>query len=162
MVEKLPKGEMCIECVHKKRDCSGLDFSTMKVIAKFPDYHLVKCTDYEKEKEEMIMDGKRYTLNDYQGDALRFRMESANEQYALLGLPGEAGEVASLAAKAIRDGKTHEYEHKMKKELGDVMWFIAAIAADNGYTLQDVADANILKLSGRKLAGTISGSGDDR
>lgn len=162
MVECLPKGEMCIECVHKKRDCSSLDFRAMKVVAKFPDYQLVKCTDYEKEKEEITMDEQRYTLNDYQGDALRFRMESANEQYALLGLAGEAGEVASLAAKAIRDGKTHEYEHNMKKELGDVLWFIAAIAADNGYTLQDVADANIYKLNNRKKAGTIGGSGDNR
>lgn len=161
MVECFPKGEMCIECVHKKRDCSGLLFEYMPVIKKFPAYNIVKCTGYIKEEKEM-MDGQRYTLNDYQVDAMQFRKESANAQYALLGLPGEAGEVASLAAKAIRDGKTHEYEHNMKKELGDVLWFIAAIAADNGYTLQDIADANIYKLTNRKAAGTIGGSGDNR
>lgn len=161
MVECFPKGEMCIECVHKKRDCSGLMFKYMPVIKKFPDYNIVKCTGYIKEEKEM-MDGQRYTLNDYQGDAMRFRLATATPEYAKLGLLGEAGEVASLEAKVIRDGKKVDYEQQMKKELGDVLWFVAAIAMDNGFTLQDVADANIYKLSGRKDAGTIGGSGDDR
>ena len=109
-----------------------------------------------------MMDGKRYTLNDYQGDAMRFRLATATPEYAKFGLFGEAGEIASLDAKAIRDGKKVDYEQQMKKELGDVLWFVAAIAMDNGFTLQDVADANIYKLSGRKDAGTIQGSGDNR
>jgi NTP pyrophosphatase (non-canonical NTP hydrolase) len=103
-----------------------------------------------------------YTLNDYQVQAMSVRLESANEAYAVLGLAGEVGEVYSLAAKAIRDGKKLDYQDNLKKELGDVLWFIAAIAADNGYTLEDIARSNIKKLFKRKEDGTLQGSGDNR
>ena len=103
-----------------------------------------------------------YTLNDYQAKALSFRMESANEQYAVENLAGEVGELFSLRAKAIRDGRKPDYERNVKKELGDILWSVAAVAADNGFTLADVANGNIFKLSKRKDDGTIQGSGDNR
>lgn len=103
-----------------------------------------------------------YTLNDYQAKAMSFRFESANEAYAMFGLAGEVGELFSLLAKGIRDGKKVDHEFNVKKELGDTLWFIAAIAADNGWTLEDVAESNIYKLSSRAERGTLSGSGDDR
>jgi NTP pyrophosphatase (non-canonical NTP hydrolase) len=102
------------------------------------------------------------TLNDYQAAAMSVRLESADAAYAVLGLAGEVGEVYSLAAKAIRDGKKFDYDQNIKKELGDVLWFIAAIAADNGFTLEDVAQSNINKLFKRKEDGTLQGSGDNR
>ncbi len=100
----------------------------------------------------------------YQADAMSVRLASADESYAVLGLPGEVGEICSLIAKAVRDGIPDEveYNNKMKKELGDVLWFVAAIAHDNGFSLSSIADANINKLKSRKERGTLSGSGDDR
>lgn len=103
------------------------------------------------------------TLNQYQTDAMSVRLSSADKLYALLGIAGEVGEVSSLAAKAIRDGFDDEtFPQNIKKELGDVLWFVAAIAADNGYTLEDIARANIDKLFSRKARGTLGGSGNDR
>ena len=102
------------------------------------------------------------TMNEYQVEAMSVRLETADAAYALLGLAGEVGEVYSLAAKAIRDGKRFDYDQNIKKELGDVLWFIAAIAADNGFTLEDVARSNINKLFKRKEEGTLQGSGDNR
>ena len=101
-------------------------------------------------------------LNDYQAAAMGVRLESADERYALDGLVGEVGEIFSLLAKARRDGKKDDHELMVKKELGDVLWFIAAIAADNGYTLSDIANSNIAKLYKRKENGTLQGSGDNR
>lgn len=104
-----------------------------------------------------------YGLNEYQIDAMELRLDSAqNPLYALLGFPAEAGEVCDLAAKAIRDGKKLDHEFNMKKELGDCLWFISAIAADNGFTLEDVAIGNIAKLTDRKNRGVLQGSGDNR
>ena len=103
-----------------------------------------------------------HTLNDYQAKALSFRMESANDLYAVLNLSGEVGELHSLMAKAIRDGRKPDYDQNVKKELGDALWSIAAIAADNGFTLSDIANSNIFKLESRSQRGTISGSGDNR
>ncbi len=103
-----------------------------------------------------------YSLNDYQADAMSVRLESADDSYAILGLAGEVGEVYSLAAKAVRDGKPFDFELNMKKELGDVLWFVAAIASNNGYTLQEIAQSNINKLFSRRDRGTLQGSGDNR
>lgn len=101
-------------------------------------------------------------LNVYQDAALTFRTESANGDYALYNLAGEVGEILSLKAKAIRDGRKHDFDENMKKELGDVLWHVAAVAADHGYTLSDIANGNIYKLASRAARGVIQGSGDNR
>lgn len=100
-------------------------------------------------------------LNEYQTKAMETRLPTATEEYALLGLAGEVGELYSLVAKSIRDG-TQYTDDNLKKELGDILWFIAAIATDIGFTLDEVAQANIDKLQKRKYNNSITGSGDDR
>ena len=85
--------------------------------------------------------------------------------YPALGLAGEAGEVAEHAKKAIRDdGGTVGDERRaaMAKELGDVLWYVAQIATELGLDLEDVARANLEKLSSRQRRGVLSGSGDER
>lgn len=103
-----------------------------------------------------------HNLNDYQAAALSFRLESANEQYAIENLAGEVGELFSLRAKAIRDGRKFDYEQNVKKELGDILWCLSAVSADNGFTLSDIANSNINKLEERTKKNTIQGSGDNR
>lgn len=46
----IPRGYMCIECIHRDRKCNHLDFTKMKVIGVFKDDGTkeVRCTDYEK------------------------------------------------------------------------------------------------------------------
>ncbi len=102
-------------------------------------------------------------FNEYQMKAMSFRLPSADSMYALLNLAGEVGEVLSLEAKLIRDGGSiDEFRAKLKKELGDVLWHVAAIAKDNGMDLHDVAIGNIHKLAQRQTNNTIQGNGDDR
>ena len=103
-----------------------------------------------------------YSLDSYQSDAASFRLESASPQYALLNLAGEVGELSSLFAKGIRDGRKLDFDINVKKELGDILWSVAMVAMDHGYSLQDVALGNISKLSNRKINNTLSGSGDNR
>jgi NTP pyrophosphatase (non-canonical NTP hydrolase) len=102
------------------------------------------------------------TLNGYANAAMTFRMSSASPMYAILNLAGEVGELHSLIAKGLRDGPLVDFDENLKKELGDCLWSIAAIALDNGFSLREVAQANIDKLSKRKANSTIQGSGDDR
>ena len=100
-------------------------------------------------------------LDQYQYEAMGFRLPSATPDYAFAGLVGEVGEVFSYLAKGIRDDYGIDKE-VLKKELGDILWFIAAIAYDQGLTLNEVAEANVKKLSSRKKRDKIKGSGDDR
>ncbi|MFO0203276.1 MAG: nucleoside triphosphate pyrophosphohydrolase family protein, partial [Alphaproteobacteria bacterium] len=66
----------------------------------------------------------------------------------LLGLPEEVGEVLGSIKKAEFHGHTTSSE-SIKKELGDVLWYVACIAHWYGYTLSDVATENIEKLRRR-------------
>lgn len=106
-------------------------------------------------------------LNDYQTEAMKFRLPTAGVDYALFNLAGEVGELLSLEAKMLRDGVDElkpytDHVTNVKKELGDILWHVAAIAKDYGFTLEEVAAANIEKLVSRKQRGVLQGSGDNR
>lgn len=102
-------------------------------------------------------------LNDYQDAIAVFRKPSADLQYAVLGLAEEAGEVAGKFAKARRDGwEPDELVVQATKELGDVLFMVAAICTSLNINLGDVAQQNIDKLNSRLARGTIGGVGDDR
>tara|TARA_B100000287_G_C20574942_1_gene758042 strand:- start:428 stop:757 length:330 start_codon:yes stop_codon:yes gene_type:complete len=89
----------------------------------------------------------------------------SNIIYPTLGLVGEAGEVAEKIKKILRD-KDGIYDdfskQEIKKELGDVLWYLSNLSFELGFTLEDVADTNLRKLDERSLRGNISGSGDNR
>ena len=83
--------------------------------------------------------------------------------YPALGLCGEAGEIAEKVKKWLRGDEWSGLDKAaLLKELGDPLWYITSLAADLGYTLQDVVDVNVEKLSSRKNRGVLKGSGDDR
>jgi NTP pyrophosphatase (non-canonical NTP hydrolase) len=99
-------------------------------------------------------------MNSYQQDALQFALPTAfTMEYLIPALAEEAGEVCGLYAKHVRAGLADNQldKDKLKKELGDVLWGISCIAAYHGMPLQDVADANIAKLTKRRSEGTIAG-----
>lgn len=85
--------------------------------------------------------------------------------YPILGLVGEAGEIAEKAKKLFRDDNgilTKERKAIIKKELGDVLWYIAEICTRMEIDMHDVAKDNIEKLLSRKTRGTLRGDGDNR
>lgn len=81
-----------------------------------------------------------------------------------LGLAGETGEVCDKLKKLIRVGASMETvdRHSIKKELGDVLWYLTSIADELGFTLDGVMAANVDKILGRLKRNTLFGSGDDR
>lgn len=66
----------------------------------------------------------------------------------VLGLTGEAGEVADLVKKGIFHQKGIDETH-LKKEIGDVMWYVAMICESCGFSLDDVLETNVEKLKAR-------------
>jgi NTP pyrophosphatase (non-canonical NTP hydrolase) len=107
------------------------------------------------------------SFSEYQKRAynLNFCKEEFKMLHALLGLPGEVGEVCEKFKKLYRDKDgniTDEFKTEIKKELSDVLWYIADICTLLNIDLQDVADSNIAKLESRVARGTIQGSGDNR
>ena len=83
--------------------------------------------------------------------------------YTLLGLVGEAGEIANKYKKVLRgDVIKEDFRSLAKDELGDVMWYIAMLAKELNLSLNDIAEANVEKLRSRAVRGVLKGSGDSR
>ncbi|MFA5747365.1 MAG: nucleoside triphosphate pyrophosphohydrolase family protein [Candidatus Paceibacterota bacterium] len=107
-------------------------------------------------------------FNQYQEEARKtavYPNMGNNFIYPTLGLAGEAGEVAEKIKKIIRDGDGIVSEEKradLAKELGDVLWYVAALSGELGLKLDEVALRNVEKLRSRQERGKIRGAGDDR
>ena len=107
-------------------------------------------------------------MNSYQSAARKtatYPDVGRNPIYPTLGLTGEAGEVADKVKKVIRDREgvfDADTREAIKLELGDVLWYVAQLSSELGYDLNEVAEANLQKLSSRAARGRIGGSGDQR
>jgi len=85
--------------------------------------------------------------------------------YLALGVAGESGEVVEKIKKIVRNdgGKvSSEKKEELKKELGDVLWYLSQMAQVLGYNFEEVAKTNIEKLASRKNRGVICSEGDNR
>lgn len=85
--------------------------------------------------------------------------------YPALGLADEAGECLGKIKKLIRDkrGLVGDLDRiAIKKEMGDVLWYLAQLATEFEEDLGSTAMDNLEKLGSRKERGVLGGSGDNR
>jgi NTP pyrophosphatase (non-canonical NTP hydrolase) len=108
-------------------------------------------------------------FDDYQQESRKTAIypdkDKPNIQYPTLGLCGECGEVAEKVKKIVRDkGGIISLDDRegIRQELGDVLWYVAALCSELGLSLNDVAEFNILKLTGRQMRDRLKGNGDNR
>lgn len=116
---------------------------------------------------EAFLKGRHMTFDEYQAHAATTKVYDKRfaATYPALGLNGEAGEVAEKLKKVMRDqngNMTDAARHEIALELGDVLWYVAALAADLGYKLDAIAEMNVNKLTKRKAEDKLKGTGDDR
>lgn len=102
--------------------------------------------------------------NEYQELAARTLIAKPDAEYTPeqimlvwngLGLAGEAGEICDLLKKGI----FHQHGidvAKVREELGDLMWYIAAVCTKLDISLDEVLDQNVAKLKRRYPAGYSS------
>jgi NTP pyrophosphatase (non-canonical NTP hydrolase) len=107
------------------------------------------------------------TFNNYQELAVKTAVYGAGNEiiYPALGLGNEAGEVLGKIKKVLRDSNgvfSGEAKKAIGDEIGDVLWYMAALCRDLDISLEDVATNNIKKLLDRQARGVIQGSGDNR
>lgn len=122
------------------------------------------------------------TLNEYQKRAMSTKMPSSNNYtYMAEGLAAEVGEFLGKVAKAVRKDKVEIMENQLRMksggcdvaeymdfreelayEIGDVLWFIAGVADQLGFSLDDIAAMNEAKLASRARRNVIDGEGDHR
>ena len=89
-------------------------------------------------------------------DSKRKWVQGQRVIYPAFGLAGESGEVIDRLKKIMRGtqgpaefvAQAHRDEETLL-ELGDTLYYLTALAHDLGFTLQDVMDANVVKLTER-------------
>lgn len=131
------------------------------VLVTFPGFeYFGNELDQEQDQEEMAT---WYEFDAYQNftDTTAIYPEENAQEYLMLGLMSEVGEMAGKVKKEIRDGTVFSNEDFVK-ELGDVLWYVAQLAGSRGYNLSDVAMKNVNKLQDRMDRDCVGGSGDDR
>jgi NTP pyrophosphatase (non-canonical NTP hydrolase) len=107
-------------------------------------------------------------LNEYQKLSRRTAMEVHTDHpivYPTLGLTNEAGEFAGKVKKIFRDKQgviSEEDRQELKKELGDVLWYLAQIATELNLSLEEIASSNLQKLADRQARDQLHGEGDNR
>ncbi len=112
-------------------------------------------------------DNENYTLygdmDTYQEKAVETAIYDSDHAvtYPLIGLIGEVGEFANKYKKVLRDDADFTTKDATA-ELGDILWYIANLAADLDISLSDVAYHNVRKLKDRQERGVLGGSGDVR
>lgn len=118
-------------------------------------------TEYYYHDEAYLTEIDKYqrfcetTWVDHYGD------EAAEQYHAVLGLVGEAGEVAELFKKQLR-GERPVDEERLLKQLGDVLYYLVTLARLFDFRASHVMTENMHKLQSRKERGVIRGSGDVR
>lgn len=111
-----------------------------------------------------IQDYSQQALSTLLGDHDMADMD-ATLMAQVLGLVGESGEVAEKFKKLIRDKRgqmSAEDKAEILKELGDILWYVNAVAHLLGSDLNEVASNNLQKVLSRKDRGATTGSGDNR
>lgn len=115
-------------------------------------------------------------LNEYQKMALKTAVYPKEYKtiYPALGMNGEAGEVADKVKKVLRDSEVivcdgsgaivlpDSKREELAKEVGDVLWYVATMAYDLGFSLEEIAIMNYQKLKSRQERHQLNGSGDNR
>lgn len=109
------------------------------------------------------------TFAEYQKRALATRLSTGDDfkdlLHWVLGINGEAGEVAEKVKKIIRDKQgniTDADKQELAKEIGDVLWYLAVFADQLDVSFDAIAEQNLEKLRSRQSRGVLGGSGDNR
>lgn len=106
-------------------------------------------------------------FDEYQGKAVGTAIYGVGHKvvYPALGMANEAGEALGKIKKVLRDHNgefTPELSKAIADEVGDTLWYMAALLRDLGVSFDTVAQNNIKKLEDRQKRGVIGGSGDNR
>lgn len=149
---------------YRVAELTGISESTITKLEKqgdFPkSFSVGKSRFYRWEDIEHFIDFRArkagnctffYTAERYQMEAARTINRSLSTQdqvrHAVLGMASEAGEIAGLFQKRYQ-GHGIDEEH-LKREIGDLLWFVAEMCTAHEWKLSDVMKTNVDKLRAR-------------
>ena len=107
-----------------------------------------------------VVPNEMHVFNHYQNWALNKWFGPREMEISVLGIAGESGEVCEKVKKYLRGDDVPR--EAVAGELGDVLYYIATTADYLGYTLQEIVDMNVTKITRRVENNTQRGDGDDR
>lgn len=113
---------------------------------QYLDFQLGVCSDASKDPEALIE-----RIKELDNDGLN----TALFLTAGIGCGSEGGEIEEIVKKVVFQGKpfTEETRFHLKREMGDVLWYVACMCNALGYSFEDIVLENIEKLKSRYPGG---------
>lgn len=133
-------------------------------IGLLPITRSLNFREYQNKARGTAIYPKLSFLSDKSGQEIQV-LKARGLFYTVLGLCGEAGEIANFVKKIYRDrgGKITEKDREhLSKELGDCLWYLSQCCTELGLSLDTIAQLNLEKLQDRKERDKIEGDGDNR
>ncbi len=102
-------------------------------------------------------------LRDYQNRIEDTWIKNENDrERIILGIFGESGEIAELLKKKYRGDIIEDFLKKLRKEIGDVFYYLCKLCNYYGFSAENILQENIDKLKDRQTRNAIKGNGNDR
>jgi NTP pyrophosphatase (non-canonical NTP hydrolase) len=131
------------------------DIMALEEVTDFAQYLMAENTRLRetlRSQSQVLLADAQETFGWYQNMAMRTARADEEPEKALLirtlGLTGEAGEVADYVKKCAGHGHPLD-KSVIEKELGDVLWYVAALSHNLGLDMAGIARKNIDKLKKR-------------
>ena len=124
--------------------------------------------EYQKEAMKTAVYPSIKVVSDLPDQIFQFQKTlqvTADYIYPTLGLEGESGEVCEKIKKIIRDNHgvvRQDEKETLRREIGDILWYIAMLCTELGFSLEEVAQINLQKLKDRQEREKLHGEGDNR
>ena len=122
--------------------------------------------DYTRFVDEVTSDASRdaQALSDSLDVIDNFGVSPERVLTAAIGISAEGGEFAEIVKKCIFQGKPmdDDAQYHMKRELGDIVWYVVQACIALGISFEDVIDTNIQKLEARYPEGFESFRSENR
>lgn len=105
---------------------------------------------------------RKLCFKEYQAEAVKTDHTGSDPEdgilVSVLGIVGEAGDLATLFKKKLRDGDSFTvYPDQCAEELGDILWYVATVCTKLGFSLEEIAVSNLAKTKARWENFAVSG-----
>ena len=125
---------------------------------------VIELSDYEKfvkstvSKPSLFYGSLISRLNELDTESAKFGVGISQLLTASAGLSAESGEFTEVVKKIVFQGKELNEENifHMKRELGDILWYIAQACIALDISFEEIAQMNFEKLTARYPEGTFS------
>ena len=149
LLVRLERAQVDLKEIRPQHSATGLYINADDIKRWLKEFKILERMEAERNKNDLLKNYQRFVNTTTSYESRKDRMARLNT--AAIGICAEGGEFAEIVKKILFQGKplTNDAKVHMKKELGDVMWYIVQGCYGLDIDLETVIKENIKKLEAR-------------